>query len=320
MAESLSQEADELVSCQEEMKQLLQSSEALESRKRALNIDIDRRRTAIFTQRRLFTETWEMTFCESYSNNFSLRIKEEILIDHPRTISRVCSRWSSIVRNCPKLWSSISLEPDKLPSDVRDVPRLYLEKSTGYPLTARVSLYRMVSYNAWTQKSTLAREILAQHISRCRVLILGAGDLEFLGAPIPDLSFPHLQYIVLDTLSDSLPDTKQWFWDAILCAPRLTKARSFDLLPPSTLPYNQLTTMALTLPADVLDYNAVALFKTLSSCPKLERLSLQLMDDTVFHGRTGPFVVEITFLRCLVVDDLDSPRGKGNNSILPVPF
>ncbi|KAL0564838.1 hypothetical protein V5O48_017200 [Marasmius crinis-equi] len=308
------QEEQELKFCQEEIVSLRRSLENLEARKHALEVDIGRRRAVISAQRRIPTELWEMIF--SCCHEFPLVIRERVTVDHPRTISRVCWRWSDIVRNCPRLWSSIHLEVNYLYYPVKDILRVYLRNSRDYPLTIQISSHPGNRSSQYTSLAVAALQTLVQHFSRCRMLILLGRHVKYLkDIEPPDLSFPRLRVLILDTLSRQATDGQKWLWQALHSAPSLVAARTLDLLPLEVLPYRQLTTLTLTWFALSPGNSMNKLFAMLSACGKLEWLRLELVGDPVSAGQSNPQPVKMPFLRSLFVDkkvftELKSAQGR----------
>ncbi|KAL0571188.1 hypothetical protein V5O48_010768 [Marasmius crinis-equi] len=293
MADMMQQEEREVKFCEEEIVSLRRSLENLEVRKHALEIDIGRRRAVISAQRRVPTEVWEMIF--SYCHDFFLEITDCVAVDHPRTISRVCWRWSDIVRNCPMLWSRIHLSIDPPCFPENDI-RVYLQNSRNHPLTIQL----LARYDNLATSTASGFRALLQHSSRWRMLILVGHHVPYLDSTeIPSFSLPNLRFLILDTLSCAKTNAQKWFWQALHDAPSLVAARTFDLLP--LLPYRQLTTLTIECYTGSPD-DSNKLLAVLSACKKLRSLRLELEDrPRVSAGQPDPQPVEMPSLRFLLV-------------------
>ncbi|KAG7093311.1 hypothetical protein E1B28_006994 [Marasmius oreades] len=103
-------------------------------------------RAAIFAQRRVPVEIWEMIFsmsclslCE-YSFDVDYRSGSPLL-GHPATlISQVCSRWRTIVKASSKLWSSINVNLSETRYNAVLPLEVYFSNSGDYPLKLRIQV------------------------------------------------------------------------------------------------------------------------------------------------------------------------------------
>ncbi|KAL0571190.1 hypothetical protein V5O48_010770 [Marasmius crinis-equi] len=285
MADMMQQEEQEL--------SLRRSLENLEARKRALETDIGRRRAVISAQRRVPTEVWEMIF--SYCHEYFLEITDCVAVDHPRTISRVCWRWSGIVRNCPMLWSRSTLTLAPLAS-----PRTIFVCICEIPEIIPLTIELFALYGGLATSIASGLRALLQHSSRWRMLILVGHHVPYLDpADIPSFSLPNLRFIILSAPYCAKTNAQKWFWQALHDAPSLVAARTFDLLP--LLPYRQLTTLTIECYTGSPD-DSNKLLAVLSACKKLRSLRLELEDrPRVSTGQPDPQPVEMPSLRFLLV-------------------
>ena len=285
--------------------------EMLEQRKRELEVNIGHRRSTFSVLRRIPTEIWENIFtelCSSTPTGYSLTIDLSQLpavLDSPAiVVSQVCSRWQSIARGCPELWTSMSIQLSSIFGCHRMISA-FLVNSRGHLLIVRVQEHEI---DRVSEAGVAIWAELSGHLWRCRRLTLDVTDLRVLRpTDVQELSFPNL------TIYEELLNQSTQAWDegwtltddwrkALKAAPRLTDVTLCFLHTLTTLPYSQLTRLKLRRLSPL---EIQKLPQTLSVCHKLVTLKLGCFDDVSLTRAAGYRLdpVEVPTLRELVIED-----------------
>ncbi|KAL0062683.1 hypothetical protein AAF712_010447 [Marasmius tenuissimus] len=232
--------------------------DSLKAEKKALEVNIEQRRSIVASLWKLPTEVWELVFdmvCQtSHHGGASLVIDyadfegkaqatEQQFSMIPITLSHVCSRWRHVALGCPRLWSTIFFAFENLPKHAHDLLLTFLKNSKGYPLDLYVETGDLIA-----NPDTVCRDAIVRHLSRCTQLSISGQTYNILLAmdPAPAVSFPNLTHFYSDTNDDAI-DPENWFWKALgILAPKLDDATIPLVLPSTSLPYRQLTELTIT--------------------------------------------------------------------------
>ncbi|KAJ8081767.1 hypothetical protein PM082_007613 [Marasmius tenuissimus] len=185
---------------------LQQRLKILETERAAVEDRIAHCRSALSAQslRRVPVEIWELIFTHAcgYPSEYSLTIDYDVG-DYPDrtatlevlaiTLSQVCSRWRSIMKSCPNLWSSLRVGLAELPFNIEVPLRASLENSNGRPLRLFIT-GDPLPYPSFkfSEQSKAAWAILSDSISRCKELVLNIPDSDAFPSFPSNLSLPYL--------------------------------------------------------------------------------------------------------------------------------
>lgn len=185
----------------------------------------------------------------------------------PWILGKVCSRWRTVSRSSPYLWSSFTLytPQDLVIKDITPVVRR---------LEAVLEHSKQVTLHIWMEafgSPEIARAI-EPHSSRIFSLQVG-GQIGYLSRKncLKMVDLPSLVDLTLD-LGELPTDNFRTYMDLSKCAPRLTRLtlrlrQDHSIVLQSKaliLPYNQLTDLWIYQPADV-----VQILKVLPHCAQL---------------------------------------------------
>ncbi|KAF9258412.1 hypothetical protein L218DRAFT_964485 [Marasmius fiardii PR-910] len=318
--QSLEGGIQELKRCEEKIAYWRRQLEELETGKRKLENHITHLRSSISAWRKVPVEIWESIFMDacllsspdgfSFSmtlNNSKASLWESDKINivmFPVIISHVCSRWRSIATGCSALWSSISIDLSRFPQGRELALRTFLRRSSAHSIDLRIS----ADIDNFRNRPT-TWELLTYHFFRSKRLILTT-DISILNTlkSCRDLNntFHDLSLFCLQPSGYSQPlDEDNSFWKALAQAPKLTEVQLSKLLSRRTLPYTQLTSLAI----DFLHEEDISnLFTILGESRNLHSLWLGFIDD--YHHLNNPLRrIVMPSLQALVIG-----RQKGLSS------
>ncbi|KAK1224823.1 hypothetical protein PQX77_012234 [Marasmius sp. AFHP31] len=330
LKEVLEKEEEQLRWHENDIATLRQRLEVLSAGKRTVEANIRQCRSVISTKWRLPVELWEhifTTLCNSL-HDYSFEVddtgyKEPAAEMPPVVISQVCARWREIAHNCPKLWSSLSIEFNDLSRNINFPLTTYLEKAKNYPLTIRLERYDQgfdsdIFPPLATQQSRDAWAFLAPNLFRCARLTVKINNYNFPEVPF-GLSFPNLTTFCEERYGKNgmeLPDginRPRWYWDAVRAAPKLTEAAIYCFHPTDSIPYQQLTSLSLLFICGGVE--AEPLFLALSTCTNLVSLKLNSLNDREMASNWPPQTIALPSLLYLSIDTkgTDLPRARHPN-------
>ncbi|KAL0062118.1 hypothetical protein AAF712_011045 [Marasmius tenuissimus] len=268
---------------------LQQRLKILETERAAVEDRIAHCRSALSAQslRRVPVEIWELIFTHAcgYPSEYSLTIDYDVG-DYPDrtatlevlaiTLSQVCSRWRSIMKSCPNLWSSLRVGLAELPFNIEVPLRASLENSNGRPLRLFIT-GDPLPYPSFkfSEQSKAAWAILSDSISRCKELVLNIPDSDAFPSFPSNLSLPYLDtYHEESYCSGFVEDWCPSLADALQHrAPALRKATLWTLHP--TFPYSQLISLTTWVLNDSEIEPFIAILRT---CQNLETLTIRGLD------------------------------------------
>ncbi|KAK1218742.1 hypothetical protein PQX77_018567 [Marasmius sp. AFHP31] len=222
----LEQEQEDMKWFEEEIDRVGRLLESLRAGKKALETNIEKRRSIVSSLWKLPTEVWELIFdsvCQSVHHGTATLVidytiyggkveaTEEPLSVIPITLSHVCSHWRYVILGCPRLWSAIFFAFENIPKHAHNLLLTFLENPKGYPLDLYIDLGALT-----TVPDTTCREALMQHLSRCTQLsVIGQTYAKLLAMnPTPEVSFLNLIYFHSDTADEAI-HPNNWFWNAL---------------------------------------------------------------------------------------------------------
>ncbi|KAL0072312.1 hypothetical protein AAF712_000074 [Marasmius tenuissimus] len=286
---------------------------------------INQTRQSVSIIKRLPTEIWQEIFAFACpASTWSLAITGHDVIATPLKISHVCSRWRSIIRAAPRLWSSISLDIMHPCRDAVNLIETHISASKGHPLT----IYIWENYEisgpfrpfhgamaALGLRGVLALRKLMQHVGQCEELQIEV-SWEILAAVVDrrlrKVSFPVLRSLkAIRPPEDDQIERLGWFREALARAPLLRDLRLEHLeTAPRFLPLSQITTLALD---DSHGFDCVS--PGLAACTSLERFEVTLTDPCLDSVPVPPHTTTLTSLRTLTIHSC----GLTNITSHPIP-
>ncbi|KAL0062684.1 hypothetical protein AAF712_010448 [Marasmius tenuissimus] len=311
----LEQEQEDMKWFEEGIERVGKLLDSLRAEKRALETNIEKRRSIISSLWKLPTEVLELIFdlvCQSVHHGIAtlvidytsyggkVVVTEKSLSVIPITLSHVCSRWRYVMLGCPRLWSTIFFAFENLPKYAHNLLLTFLENSKGYPLDLCVDMGGMT-----TVPDTTCREALVQHLSRCTQLsVVGQTCNKFLAMdPAPEVSFPNLTHFYSDVADEAI-QPNNWFWKALESrAPKLDEVDIPFVLPSTALPYQQLTdlTVSWLFSRHFRDFLSI-LQSSLGQLRSL-RISSIVHDPTLLATTLVPADITMPFLATLILDN-----------------
>ncbi|KAG7098465.1 hypothetical protein E1B28_000411 [Marasmius oreades] len=243
-------------------------------------------RSSISTMRRFPTEIWHriFAFVFSSSTDWSLSISGNDVQAIPLTLSRVCSRWRSILKAMHEMWSSIRINIDHPTEYTIDLLDLYISNSRGQPL--RISIWQSYEASEYTndlsqaslyfgENGLFAFQKLMKHMTRCSELHVDVSwEIMSIVVKPEEVSFPLLRslYAHCPPPGVIVAPSIGWFLDVIRRASLFTKLY-LNYLPAvvsSSLPYHQIREMVVD------DIDEVSFGTLISSATSLETLDTAL--------------------------------------------
>ncbi|KAK7047215.1 hypothetical protein VNI00_006881 [Paramarasmius palmivorus] len=297
-------------------------TEVLEMEKAVLNRKIEERRSWLAPIRRLPHEVLEVILRDvCLPADYSLKVTDSgtQITCTPFLLSQVSTYWRAVVKSCPTLWHSISVDIYNLQRDITPLLTAYLDNARGTPLKLQIidpnqddaehfgkfaipSLYL-------GRNGHKVFQVLVRCIPRCQELDLQI-DSDMLNGLKPSLdsgySFPLLRSFRDNTITWSVRPESLWFWESIRNASALTElvTSSPEIL--STFPCHQLTTVTFG------HITTTQLYDFLSNSQNLKSLTVQILNHTdgalgllPYHTTVLPHLSSVVLTHCFCLNKLD---------------
>ncbi|KAL0063930.1 hypothetical protein AAF712_009120 [Marasmius tenuissimus] len=213
--------------------------EKLEEEKRALEVQIQQRRSYVSSLRRVSQELWVEIFsiCLAehpsteipYGADRELELNWRRRFEMPFRLSQVCSRWRDVATSTPSLWSTIFLNLHC--GDRKRALELHFKRSRGVSLDVNLCALR-----AGTRRNAKVEEqrksdaeqtfqVLIHHMARIRSLLMLKLGSEFQFAGVrPHTVTTEATFSCLESLCMGDSKYPVWFVEAVQNqAPRLTE-------------------------------------------------------------------------------------------------
>ncbi|KAK1218999.1 hypothetical protein PQX77_018287, partial [Marasmius sp. AFHP31] len=224
----ISDEEQGLQNYDSEIRRLQHAIKDLEAGRRALQEQVERRRSYLSVLRRVPEELWVEIFSHLLGHLRTLSTENELervrqegewrrLFKAPFTLSHVCAHWREIVINTPSLWSHIYINlhwwhPTR-------AAELYIERSREQGLDIALYCSRRWDPTIAEQQRVNGAgtfQALISHMARFRKLSMF--DLQFEAEQPRNPTFSRLEYLHIG--KSFYPP---WFREAVRHAPRLDK-------------------------------------------------------------------------------------------------
>ncbi|KAJ8076372.1 hypothetical protein PM082_000793 [Marasmius tenuissimus] len=295
----------------------------VERQRQRLDERINQTRQSVSTIKRVPTEIWQEIFAFACpASTWSLAITGNDVIATPLKISHVCSRWRSIIRAAPRLWSSISLDIMHPCGDAVNLIETHISASRGHPLTIYIWENYEISgpfehiHDAIVDlglDGVLALQKLMRYVGQCEELQIEV-SWEILAAVVDpgEVSFPVLRSLkAIRQPEDDQIERLGWFREALARAPLLRDLRLERLeTAPRFFPLSQITALALD---DSHGFDCVS--PGLAACTSLERFEVTLTDPCLDSVLVPPHTTTLTSLRTLTIHSC----GLTNMTTHPIP-
>ena len=251
------------------------------------------------------------------------------VVEAPLLLSRVCSRWRSIVYYTPRLWATLHIPLPRPPSLSRIhpslVPSAHIVRETfqikvlGHMDAVDAWICRSgccplsLSFHAHDRNAVSSRikpylEILLRHVNRWEDIDITVplGDLSTVLAQIPSRHLPMLKRLELGFTPS--PHDKRWGSSGLFNAPKLHSLRLVHLpVPVSSLDisWQNITNLALR---ETVDPSGSTKFISLAEahilfrkCISLTHCSLKVADSS--DAVSPSALITLTYLESLSIED-----------------
>ncbi|KAF9254163.1 hypothetical protein L218DRAFT_583855 [Marasmius fiardii PR-910] len=230
---------------------------------------------------------------------------QSIVTMSPVVLSHVCTRWKTILIECPRFWSSIDLQSLSLSTATNPILQMFLTKSARCPLDFRVSAWDRdlpeQGENPWQflTRYFFQSERLSFHINHVNLQALLAAFRD-LDVGFRDLSFFRL---LTQSMTNEHPllTEKNPFWEGLCQAPKLAEVHVSEVYPRTLLPYSQLTSLVFHFVSHTDLPELLGILETSKLC------SLTLKSIQLYTRRPldiiAPRRVKMDSLRTLVIND-----------------
>jgi hypothetical protein len=182
--------------------------------------------------------------------------------------THVCQYWRSTLTSSPSLWGCI----DILSRRDSDRALTYFERSKSTPID--------VHLDAWSSQNLKVLDYLAPHITRTRSLTTYGSHKDILATSILFRDpTPSLQRLEMHCRGDTARLSGAFFGQQV---PSLRSLTLHDVCPALESPFSfpNLTELSLHLPARVGPFPITSLFRLCSSCPRLQKMSIDISSKT----------------------------------------